>query len=156
MIKLSLNETQWSSLLARARALILYISIWIFDFGPVKLPGLSRNGPQGGLFSQFTQALHSNNQKQIHQTEHSRIKNPATSRRQPVGYLQASDRGFELGDTTKQIQQIQWAHGTRTRDHGIANPTCWPLGHAASYTAVSRKVVGKSARDNPERYCGWF
>ena len=25
-----------------------------------------------------------------------------------------------------------------------------------SYTAVSRKVVGKSARDNPKRYCGWF
>ena len=24
------------------------------------------------------------------------------------------------------------------------------------YTAVSRKVLGKSARDNPERYCGWF
>ena len=24
------------------------------------------------------------------------------------------------------------------------------------YTAVSRKAVGKSARDNPERYCGWF
>ena len=24
------------------------------------------------------------------------------------------------------------------------------------YTANSRKVVGKSARDNPERYCGWF
>ena len=24
------------------------------------------------------------------------------------------------------------------------------------YTAVSTKVVGKSARDNPERYCGWF
>ena len=24
------------------------------------------------------------------------------------------------------------------------------------YTAVSRKVVGKSARDNPERYCRWF
>ena len=23
-------------------------------------------------------------------------------------------------------------------------------------TAISRKVVGKSARDNPERYCGWF
>ena len=23
-----------------------YISIWIFDFGPEKLPGLSRNGPQ--------------------------------------------------------------------------------------------------------------
>ena len=24
------------------------------------------------------------------------------------------------------------------------------------YTAVSRKFVGKSPRDNPERYCGWF
>ena len=24
------------------------------------------------------------------------------------------------------------------------------------YTAVSRKVVEKSARDNPERYYGWF
>ena len=45
MVKLSVNETQWSSLLARTRALILYISIGIFDFGPEKLPGLSRNGP---------------------------------------------------------------------------------------------------------------
>ena len=24
------------------------------------------------------------------------------------------------------------------------------------YTAISRKVVGKSARDNPERCFGWF
>ena len=24
------------------------------------------------------------------------------------------------------------------------------------HTAISRKVVGKSAHDNPERYCGWF
>ena len=24
------------------------------------------------------------------------------------------------------------------------------------YTAISRKVVGKSASDNPERYCGGF
>ena len=46
MIKLSVNETKWSSLLARTRALILYISILRFDFGPEKLPGLSRNGPQ--------------------------------------------------------------------------------------------------------------
>ena len=23
-------------------------------------------------------------------------------------------------------------------------------------TAISRKVVGKSARDNPDRHCGWF
>ena len=46
MIKLSVSQTQWSSLLARTRALILYIPIWIFDFGPEKLPGLSRNGRQ--------------------------------------------------------------------------------------------------------------
>ena len=32
--------------LARNRALILYISFRIFDFGPEKSPGLSRNGPQ--------------------------------------------------------------------------------------------------------------
>ena len=38
VIKLSVNETNWSSLLARSRA---------FRFGPEKLPGLSRNGPQG-------------------------------------------------------------------------------------------------------------
>ena len=43
MIKLSANETKWSSLLAGTRH--SYISIWIFDFGPEKLPGLSRNGP---------------------------------------------------------------------------------------------------------------
>ena len=24
------------------------------------------------------------------------------------------------------------------------------------YTAISRKVVEKSARGNPKRYCGWF
>ena len=24
------------------------------------------------------------------------------------------------------------------------------------YTAISRKVVGRSAHDSPERYCGWF
>ena len=27
---------------------------------------------------------------------------------------------------------------------------------AKLYTAISRKVVGKSACDNPERYCRWF
>ena len=43
MTKLSVIEAKWSILLARTRALILYISIWIFDFGPEKLSG--RNGP---------------------------------------------------------------------------------------------------------------
>ena len=46
MIKLSVNETKWISFLARNLALILFISISIFDFGPEKSPGLSRNGPQ--------------------------------------------------------------------------------------------------------------
>ena len=46
---LSVNETKWSSLLARTRALILYISIWMCVFGPEKLPGLWRNGPLGRI-----------------------------------------------------------------------------------------------------------
>ena len=50
MIKLSVSETKWSSLLASTRALILYISLWIFDFGPEKLLGLSRNGPLDGTY----------------------------------------------------------------------------------------------------------
>ena len=45
MIKLSVNETERSSLLVRTRALILYISIWKFDFGPETLPWPSRNEP---------------------------------------------------------------------------------------------------------------
>ena len=57
MTKLWVNETKWSSLLARTRALILYISIWIFYFGPVKLPGLSRNGPQS-CYRTFSSAWH--------------------------------------------------------------------------------------------------
>ena len=51
MIKLSVNETKWRSFLARTRAPILFISVWIFDFGPEKLPGLSRNGPLDLLLS---------------------------------------------------------------------------------------------------------
>ena len=31
----------------------------------------------------------------------------------------------------------------------------YAFGLRISYTAVSRKVVGRSARDNPERDCGW-
>ena len=60
MVKLSVNETKWSGLPARTRALILYITISIFDFGPEKLPGLSRNGPQsnerGGGHERMTRA----------------------------------------------------------------------------------------------------
>ena len=60
MIKLSVSETKWSSLLARTRALILCISIWIFDFGPEKLPGLSRNEPlvlEASINAQFPAAI---------------------------------------------------------------------------------------------------
>ena len=59
MIKLSVNETKWNSLLARTRSLNLYISIWIFDFGPVKLPGLSRNGPLDIIYFSFIIRAHS-------------------------------------------------------------------------------------------------
>ena len=31
-----------------------------------------------------------------------------------------------------------------------------PAERAKVFTAISRKVVGKKARDNPERYSGWF
>ena len=63
MIELSVSETKCSSLLARTRALILYISIWIFDFGPKKLPGLSRNGPQVRSHSPFQPSLDSTDWK---------------------------------------------------------------------------------------------
>ena len=46
IIKRQVNKTKLSCLLARTRAIILYISISIFDFGPEKLPGILRNGPQ--------------------------------------------------------------------------------------------------------------
>ena len=49
MLKLSVNEKKWSSLLARTHDVILYISIWIFDFGPEKLPVLSKNWPMNML-----------------------------------------------------------------------------------------------------------
>ena len=46
MIKLSVNETKWSSFLARSRALILYISIWIFAFGPEIYRDFRKKGPR--------------------------------------------------------------------------------------------------------------
>ena len=67
MIKLSVNETKRSSLLARTHALILYISIWIFDFGPVKLPGLSRNGPQEPMPPNLTDELSAEKERRLNQ-----------------------------------------------------------------------------------------
>ena len=45
MIKRSVTKTKRTGLLARARAIILYILILILGVGPEKLPGLSRNVP---------------------------------------------------------------------------------------------------------------
>ena len=45
MIKLSVNKTKWPGLSDRTRAFILQILIQILNFGPEKLPGLSRIGP---------------------------------------------------------------------------------------------------------------
>ena len=36
----------------------------------------------------------------------------------------------------------------------VLRPGFASYGSNAYYTAISRKVVGKSARDNPERHCG--
>ena len=44
VITLSGNKAKWSSLLARTRALILFISIWIFDSGPEKLRDFRETG----------------------------------------------------------------------------------------------------------------
>ena len=44
-VKLSAKETKWTPLEIRTHPTILENLISKYDFGPVKLPGLSRNGP---------------------------------------------------------------------------------------------------------------
>ena len=44
-VKLSAKETKWTSLEVRTHPTFLENLISKYDFGPVKLPGLSRNGP---------------------------------------------------------------------------------------------------------------
>ena len=57
MIKLSVNEAKWSSLLAKTLALTLYISIWIFDFGPEELPGLfEKRAPESKIYWQILES----------------------------------------------------------------------------------------------------
>ena len=48
-LKLSVKETKWTSLEVRTRPTFLETLISKYDFGPVKLPGLSRNGPPARL-----------------------------------------------------------------------------------------------------------
>ena len=45
-VKLLAKETKWTFLEFRTHLTFLETLISKFDFGPVKLPGLSRNGPQ--------------------------------------------------------------------------------------------------------------
>ena len=44
-VKSLAKETKWTLLEFRTHPTFLEIYIWKSDFGPVKLPGLSRNGP---------------------------------------------------------------------------------------------------------------
>ena len=44
-VKLLATETKWASLEVRTQHTFLENLISKYDFGPVKLPGLSRNGP---------------------------------------------------------------------------------------------------------------
>ena len=66
MIKLSVNETNCSSLLARTLAFIFDISILIFDFGPEKLPGRSINRPLGLNFPVNFARIASTNKQQMY------------------------------------------------------------------------------------------
>ena len=67
-----------------------------------------------------------------------------------------------LANTFHSFQKIQHASVPCGRqlclyaDILIVLPTKRPTVYERQYAAISRKVVGKSARDNPERYCGWF
>ena len=49
IVKFSAKETKWTSLEARTHPSFLETLILKYDFGLVKLPGLSRNGPQGSF-----------------------------------------------------------------------------------------------------------
>ena len=43
------------------------------------------------------------------------------------------------------------------KKYNIATFKSLAIHHASSrYRAISRRVVEKSARDSPKRYCGWF
>ena len=56
----------------------------------------------------------------------------------------------------KIIYAFYFFSGKTERNETFLHLLCYNLTIVVTYTAISRKVVGKSARDNPERYCGWF
>ena len=55
-VKLSAKETKWTSLDFKTHPTFLENLISKYDFGPVKLPVLSRNGPQGRVFRKLVNA----------------------------------------------------------------------------------------------------
>ena len=59
-VKLLAKEIKWASLEVRTQHTFLENLISKYDFGPVKLPGLSRNGPLGRVVQsliKLTQSL---------------------------------------------------------------------------------------------------
>ena len=57
-VKLSAKEIKWNLLEVRRHPNFLKTYIWKYDFGPVKLPGLSRNRPQGQVLWKVDNAIH--------------------------------------------------------------------------------------------------
>ena len=57
-VKLSAKETKWTSLEVRTHPTFLENLISKYDFGPVKLPGLSRNGPLAPVVQRLDNAIH--------------------------------------------------------------------------------------------------
>ena len=56
--------------------------------------------------------------------------------------------GYEFAKTSLNVNEVRKPPSHDVDSHLLTS--------ALIYTAISRKVVGKSARDNPERHCGWF
>ena len=57
-------------------------------------------------------------------------------------------------NTVYNINRALWLQTGSPRNMDLRLGSTWEGNER--YTAISRKVVGKSARDNPERCCGWF
>ena len=49
------------------------------------------------------------------------------------------------------LLSLQWRNNLKIPASFVQN-----VSFSFVYTAILRQVVGKSARENPERYCGWF
>ena len=78
------------------------------------------------------------------------IKNPISYNRPRGPTDKASD--YESGDSRFE----SWRGRSFTFLSCIVKKAATVTVYKIGYTAISRKVVGKSTRDNAERYCGWF